>query len=53
MHQNIGDGYLGTQALARLINHPSLAHLPLILEVPGDGSGPDKANIDRVKQMFS
>ncbi|KKU45807.1 MAG: putative endonuclease 4 [Microgenomates group bacterium GW2011_GWA2_46_7] len=51
-HQNIGDGFIGADALARLINHPSLAHLPLILEVPGDGSGPDKINIDRVKTLI-
>ncbi|MFH1244161.1 MAG: deoxyribonuclease IV [bacterium] len=51
-HQNIGDGFIGTESLARLINHPSLSHLPLILEVPGDGTGPDKENIDRVKQML-
>lgn len=51
-HQNIGDGFIGTDALARLINHSSLAHLPLILEVPGSGSGPDKINIDRVKNLM-
>lgn len=53
MHQNIGDGFIGSDGLARLINSPQLAHLPLILEVPGlDGSGPDKANIDRVKSLL-
>lgn len=53
-HQNIGDGFIGSDALARLINHPSLAHLPLILEVPGlDGMGPDKANLDRVKALLT
>lgn len=53
MHQNIGDGYIGSDGLARLINHPRLAHLPLILEVPGlDGGGPDQANLDRVKNLL-
>lgn len=52
-HANIGDGYIGTESLSRLINHPSLAHLPLILEVPGiEGTGPDKVNIDRVRSML-
>jgi len=51
-HQNIGDGFIGSEGLARLINHPQLSHLPLILEVPGDGSGPDQANIDRVKSYL-
>lgn len=53
MHQNIGDGYIGMDALSRLINHPRLCDLPLILEVPGlDGTGPDKTNIDRVKSLL-
>lgn len=52
-HQNIGDGYIGAAGLARLINHPHLAQLPLILEVPGlEGTGPDKENIDRVKSLL-
>lgn len=54
MHQNIGDGFIGSVGLSRLINHPKLAHLPLILEVPGlEGMGPDKANIDRVKKLIA
>lgn len=54
MHQNIGDGFIGSDGLSRLINHKKLAHLPLILEVPGlDGSGPDQANIDRVKALLA
>lgn len=52
-HQNIGDGYIGDTGLSMLINHPKLVHLPLILEVPGDGTGPDTANIDKVKALIS
>lgn len=53
-HQNIGDGFIGDAGLSMLINHPKLAHLPLILEVPGlDKSGPDEANIDRVKSLLT
>lgn len=53
-HQNIGDGFIGSKGLSRLINHPKFAHLPLILEVPGlEGFGPDKANIDRVKSILA
>lgn len=52
-HQNIGDGYIGSDGLKRLVNHPKLAHIPLILEVPGiEGMGPDKENIDRVKKII-
>jgi deoxyribonuclease-4 len=53
-HQNIGDGFIGSEGLKNLINHPKFSHLPLILEVPGiEGMGPDKANIDRVKSLLS
>lgn len=53
-HQNIGDGFIGDEGLRNLINHPKLSFLPLILEVPGlDGSGPDKANLDRVKKLLA
>lgn len=52
-HQNIGDGFIGEAGLRRLLNHPKLNHLPLILEVPGlEGMGPDEANIDRVKNLI-
>ncbi|MFH2019198.1 MAG: deoxyribonuclease IV [bacterium] len=54
MHQNINDGYIGKEGLKRIINHPLFSSLPLILEVPGlEGGGPDKANLDRVKALFS
>ena len=53
MHQNIGEGFIGSAGLKRLVNHPRLQKLPLLLEVPGlDGSGPDKANIERVISML-
>ncbi|MFZ2199411.1 MAG: deoxyribonuclease IV [Microgenomates group bacterium] len=52
-HQNIGDGFIGDAGLKNLINHPKLSHLPLILEVPGDGTGPDRVNIDRVKALLA
>jgi deoxyribonuclease-4 len=53
MHQNIGDGFIGDSGMRTLINHPKLSHLPLILEVPGlDSTGPDRANIDRVKSLL-
>lgn len=53
MHANIGDGLIGSKALGQLINHSRLAHLPLILEVPGiDGEGPDRENISRVHALL-
>ena len=38
-HAPIGQGTLGTQTLASVINHPALKHLPFCLETPNDLSG--------------
>jgi apurinic endonuclease APN1 len=56
LHENIGDGNIGREGFAALLSHPALANTPLILEVPGyklngAGKGPDKPNIDRLKEI--
>lgn len=33
-HANIGDGFIGTEALRRIVHHPDFLHLPKILETP-------------------
>ena len=38
-HAKIGEGRLGLEALARVINHPALRHLPFILETPNELDG--------------
>ncbi|MDI3311216.1 MAG: deoxyribonuclease IV [Thermoanaerobacterium sp.] len=38
-HEKIGTGYIGIDAIAKVINHPSLKHLPFILETPNDLKG--------------
>lgn len=38
-HAKIGDGYIGLEALVRIINHPKLRNLPFFLETPNDLSG--------------
>lgn len=38
-HAKIGDGYIGLEALIRVINHPKLRNLPFFLETPNDLSG--------------
>jgi len=50
-HQNIGEGEIGLDVLARVVREPKLAHCDFILEVPGVGQGPDLLNINRVKKM--
>jgi len=50
-HANIGDGVLGDK-LAAFLGHPSLRHLPAVLEVPGpDDHGPDAAEVAKLKAL--
>lgn len=47
-HQKIGEGFIGFDALVRVINHPALHNLPFILETPNDPDG-YKKEIDLLK----
>lgn len=38
-HAKIGEGYLGLEAITRIINHPSLRGLPFYLETPNELDG--------------
>jgi deoxyribonuclease-4 len=53
-HENIGEGQIGKDAFARMLNHPKLAHVTFILEVPGmdQKSGPDLENINILKSLL-
>ncbi len=51
-HENIGRGHIGEEAFARMLQHPSLAHLPWVLEVPGYAKeGPDEENVQALKRL--
>lgn len=51
-HENIGEGFIGTDAFKRIINDARFSNLSAYLEVPGfDNSGPDKQNIDILKKI--
>ncbi|MCI0439312.1 MAG: deoxyribonuclease IV, partial [Chloroflexi bacterium] len=51
-HENIGEGYIGTKGFETILGHPAFRDVPFLLEVPGfDGNGPDKENVDRLKQV--
>ncbi len=54
-HENIGFGFIGDEAMARIINHPRLAHISGVMEVPGmDGkSGPDQPNMEKLLSLRS
>ncbi len=51
-HENIGHGHIGRQGFLNIMAHPALRDVPFLLEVPGmDGEGPDKANVDILKEI--
>ncbi len=51
-HDNIGDGCIGRAGFEVVMAHPSFRDVPFLLEVPGlDGKGPDKPNVDILKEI--
>jgi deoxyribonuclease-4 len=38
-HEKIGEGYIGLEAITRIINHPALCRLPFYLETPNELEG--------------
>lgn len=50
-HERLGLGYLGKEAIIRIIQHPSLQGKPFILETPNDDEG-YKEEISFVKSMM-
>lgn len=51
-HETIGNGYIGLEALARVINHPQLKNLPFELETPNDLQGYAK-EIEILRQLYN
>ena len=39
VHARIGEGCIGQEALARVVNHPALKNLPFCLETPNELPG--------------
>ena len=51
-HENIGEGFLGTDAFESVLAHPAFKNVPFYLEVPGfEGKGPDAENINILKEL--
>jgi deoxyribonuclease-4 len=51
-HENIGEGTIGSAALAALLGHPALQGLPAILEVPGEGDGPRADDVVKARAVW-
>src|SRR5205807_2463241 len=52
-HANIGSGQIGEEGFRALLHEPRLAKLPFILEVPGEGGGPDAEQVAVLKRLAS
>jgi endonuclease IV len=51
-HENIGEGFLGTNAFESILAHPAFMDIPFYLEVPGfEGKGPDAENVQILKEL--
>lgn len=50
-HEKIGEGALGIETITKIINHPSLNHLPFFLETPNEIGGYAK-EINLLKSFY-
>ncbi len=50
-HDHIGKGGIGLEGLKRIINHPKLKHIPMILETPKDDAKSDATNLALVRKL--
>ena len=51
-HENIGEGHIGLDGFQTIMGHSAFRDVPFLLEVPGvDKKGPDKVNLDRLKEI--
>lgn len=51
-HEKIGEGYLGVEAITRIINHPKLKGIPFFLETPNELDGYAK-EIDLLRSLYN
>ena len=57
-HEAIGQGKIGREAFRLIMNHPKLAHVPLILETPKEGAdgkvspAKDRDNLATLRRML-
>lgn len=51
-HEKIGEGFLGIEAITRIINHPKLKDIPFLLETPNEIDGYAR-EIELLKQLKS
>ena len=50
-HEWIGDGFIGSEGFAAMLDTPLLQHVPAITEMPGEQPIKDEVNIARLKRL--
>ena len=50
-HEKIGEGFIGTEAILRVMRHPALKELPFLLETPNETDGYER-EIRMLKEMY-
>ena len=50
-HAHIGEGLIGEDGMARIVNHPALRDVPLVLETPNEDGKGFAWNIERVQEL--
>jgi len=50
-HDHIGKGSIGLEGMKRVINHPKLKNIPMILETPKDDATSDVLNLALVRKL--
>ena len=51
-HENLGQGHIGYEGLARILRSRALRGIPAIVEAPGfDGEGPDRGNMEIMRSL--
>ncbi|MBN2831613.1 MAG: deoxyribonuclease IV [Candidatus Omnitrophica bacterium] len=50
-HDHIGKGSIGLEGMQRIINHPKLKNIPMILETPKDSPESDDMNLKLVRKL--
>ena len=50
-HDHIGRGYIGMAGMKRIINHPKLKNIPMVLETPKSTPTSDQENLTLVRKL--
>jgi len=51
-HENIGEGFIGSDGFRRILAHAKLRSKPFILETPCDTDGDDRRNVEALKRLY-